>query len=52
MNPVADRIRRIAIASDNSGHALREWAFARWQAATVYPQAVTRWIKQIMDRIA
>ena len=40
-------LRQTAIANDNAGHALREWAFDKWRAETIFPAAVNRWIAEI-----
>ena len=43
-------LRQTAIANDNAGHALREWAFDKWRAETIFPAAVNRWIAEIGSR--
>jgi len=48
--PAAAELRRQAIANDDAGHALREWAFDKWRAETVFAAAVNRWIAEIGSR--
>lgn len=54
MNPdlreAARKLRIAAIEHDNAGHALREAAFEKWCADTVFPAAVNRWIREIGER--
>lgn len=48
--PAAAAVRRQLIARDAAGHALREWAFDKWRAETIFPAAVNRWIAAIGSR--
>lgn len=50
VSEAARNLRRAAIASDDAGHDLREIAFRRWCAETVFPEAVNRWIAEIGRR--
>ena len=43
----ARNLRHAAIASDNTGHTLREIAFRQWCDETVFPEAVNRRIAEI-----
>lgn len=43
-------LRRKALAHDDAGWWLREFAVSEWARNTVYPAAVERWIRQIGER--
>ena len=45
--PAALQLRRTAIANDAAGHGLREYAFDKWRAETIFPAAVIRRIAEI-----
>lgn len=51
VEPLTDRLRRMAIEADNQGHDLREWAFDTWRQGTVLPEAVNRWIREIGEDV-
>lgn len=45
-----EELRRQAIARDQEGWWLREFAVSEWAKNTVYPASIERWVRQIGAR--
>lgn len=45
-----NRLRTMALQSDDAGHGLREFAFFIWCRDTIFPAAVNRWIREVGGR--
>ena len=46
------RIRVLALAHDDAAQLIRERWFEQWQAETLMPQCVNRWILEAVERAA